>query len=236
MIRLEQELLGLRGDPLARHYGKHRGIVTDNEDPKKIGRLKANVPEVLFGEDTGWALPALPYAGDNMGLYLIPPVGAGVWIEFEAGDVSRPIWTGCWWSEGKPPKSDQGDEAVPTLKILRSEEGLIVALDDKAKTITLSDADAKNLVTIKTEDGKIIVKSATKIIVESPAIEIVESASHPVVFGDDLLKYLNKIVTSFNSHQHAGEVAGPYPVTPLPPASPMSPPEQTMLSTKVKAG
>ncbi len=236
MIRLERELPGRRGDPLVRYYGKYRGMVSNNEDPKKIGRLKANVPEILFGEETGWALPALPYAGDSMGLYVIPPAGAGVWIEFEAGDVSRPIWTGCWWSEGQPPKSDQGDEATPALKILRSEEGLIVALDDKAKTITLSDADAKNLLTIKTQDGKLVVKAATKVIVEAPAIEIVESASHPVVFGDDLLKYLSQMVTTFNSHTHAGQVAGPYPVTPTPPASPMSAPQQTMLSTKVKAG
>jgi hypothetical protein len=211
-------------------------MVTDNDDPKQIARLKARVPEVLAGEDTGWALPAVPYAGDNAGLHLVPPVGAGVWIEFEAGDVSRPIWTGCWWPEGKLPKSDQGDDATPSLKILRSDEGLIVALDEKAKTITLSDANATNFLTIKTQDGQIVLKAGTKIVIECPAIELVESASHPAVFGDDLLTYLNQIVTTFNTHMHAGQMAGPLPVTPMVPAAPMSPPQPSMLSMKVKAG
>lgn len=236
MSRLDQELLEFPRDPLSRHYGKYRGMVTNNEDPKGIARIQARVPEVLAGEDTGWALPAVPYAGDGVGLHLVPPVGAGVWIEFEAGDVSRPIWTGCWWPEGKLPKSETGSEAKPSLKILRSEEGLIVALDDEAKTITLSDANATNVLTIKTQDGQLVLKAGTKIVIECPAIEMVEGASHPTVFGDDLLTYLNQMVTTFNSHMHAGQVAGPYPVTPMTPSSPMSPPEPSMLSLKVKAG
>ena len=75
-------------------YGKYRGIVTDNGDPSDLGRLKARVPELLGREETGWALPCAPYAGDGSGLYALPEPGTGVWIEFEAGDLSRPIWSG----------------------------------------------------------------------------------------------------------------------------------------------
>src|SRR5438034_7211596 len=79
------------------HYGKYRGAVTDNQDPRKQGRIRAKVPEILGDTDTGWAMPCAPYAGEETGSYTVPPVGAGVWVEFEAGDVSRPIWVGCWW-------------------------------------------------------------------------------------------------------------------------------------------
>ena len=75
--------------------------------------------------ESGWALPALPYAGDGEGAWTIPPVGAGVWIEFEAGDVSRPIWTGCWWGSDQRPADQNGSKAVPSLKVVRSQQGLM---------------------------------------------------------------------------------------------------------------
>src|SRR5439155_7079149 len=82
------------------HFGKYRGLVTDNQDPNNLGRIRAKVPEVLQDVESGCALPNLPYSGNGSGLFRVPVPGAGVWIEFEAGDVSRPIWTGCWWSDG----------------------------------------------------------------------------------------------------------------------------------------
>ncbi len=219
-----------------RHYGKHRGLVTDNLDPLDLGRLRAQVPEVLGDVDTGWALPALPYAGDNQGSYSVPPVGAGVWIEFEAGDVSRPIWTGCWWSSGQLPKDEGGTGAKPPLKILRSGQGLLIALDDDAKTITLSDANGSNLVTLKTGEGQIRVQAATKVVVEATQIELVDGASHPLVFGDSLLQYLSQVVNLFNSHMHPGQTAAGIPVTPAPPLPPLTPPTPDLLSVKVKTG
>src|SRR5204862_2003047 len=77
-----------RARPTGRHYGKYRGTVSDNQDPLNQGRIKANVPEILGEVDSGWALPCVPYAGDKTGVYTVPPVGAGVWVEFQAGDVS----------------------------------------------------------------------------------------------------------------------------------------------------
>lgn len=228
---------GMSGTAAERFYGKYRGTVSDNQDPQSLARLKARVPEVLGEEDSGWALPALPYAGDNTGLYTVPAVGAGVWVEFEAGDVSRPIWTGCWWGDGQLPKNEAGTEATPPMKILRSEEGLLVALDDDAKTITISDSDGSNLLTIKAQDGQVKLLAATKVIVEAPQIELVEGASHPLVYGDDLLNYLNQLVTTFNTHLHPGELAGgALPVTPMTPAPPAQPPTPALLSTKVKTG
>ncbi len=75
-----------------RYYGKYRGIVSNNKDPANVGRIKANITEVLGNVESGWCVPCVPYAGSNKGTFLIPEPGDGVWIEFEAGDISRPIW------------------------------------------------------------------------------------------------------------------------------------------------
>ena len=220
-----------------RFYGKYRGTVTDNQDPNSMGRLKAKVPEVLLDEDTGWALPCAPYAGDGVGAYTIPAVGAGVWIEFEAGDVSRPIWTGCWWPARKLPKDEGGTDATPDMKILRTEQGLLVALNDGSQTISVSDGNGKNFVKIEVQAGKIKVQAATKVVVEAPQIELVENATHPLVFGDDLLTYLNQLVQIFNMHMHPGQLAaGVIPVTPTPPVAPFTPATPALLSVKVKTG
>ena len=84
------------GTTCERVFGKYRGIVLNNVDPLNLGRLQANVPEVLGEMPTGWATPCAPCGGTGAGFFSVPPIGAGVWIEFEGGDVSRPIWTGCW--------------------------------------------------------------------------------------------------------------------------------------------
>src|SRR6266571_7917335 len=101
-----------------RHYGKYRGTVSDNQDPRSQGRVKVQVPEVLADVDSGWALPCAPYAGDKTGAYAVPAVGAGVWVEFEAGDVSRPIWVGCWWQSSGVPTDEGGSGATPDVKIV----------------------------------------------------------------------------------------------------------------------
>lgn len=225
------------GGETERYYGKYRGIVTDNNDPVHLGRLRAHVVELFGDVDTGWALPCAPYAGDGQGQFAVPPVGAGVWIEFESGDLSRPIWSGCWWGSGEVPQDNAGTGATPPLKILRSETGLMVTLDDGSQTITVSDAGGQNMLEIKVQDQKIRVKAVTKAVVDALQIELVEGAAHPLVFGDDLLQYLNQLVTLFNTHIHPGELAAGFiPVTPAPPVAPFPPATPVLLSLRVKTG
>jgi uncharacterized protein involved in type VI secretion and phage assembly len=81
---------------MTQFYGKYRGHVADNKDPLQLGRIRALVPAV-DGMTTNWALPCTPYAAAPAGLLFLPPVGALVWIEFEAGDPNHPIWSGCFW-------------------------------------------------------------------------------------------------------------------------------------------
>jgi Type VI secretion system/phage-baseplate injector OB domain len=217
-----------------RFYGKYRGLVVNNLDPLGRGRLQALVPEVLGETPSTWALPCAPYAGTGSGLFTIPPVGAGVWIEFEAGDVSRPIWSGTWWAAGEVPMDEKGAPAQPTTKILRSDFGLIIALDDLAQTITISDSVGLNLMTVKVLEGTIQIQSAVRVVLEAPLIQHGQGAVHPAVFGDQLLTYLNQLVAMFNSHVHPGELAAGFiPVTPAPPVPPFPPATPSLISTKV---
>ncbi len=80
-----------------RFYGKFRGTVVNNVDPLQIGRIMAIVPDVSGVAPTSWAMPCVPVAGINSGVFAVPQLGSGVWIEFEQGDPDRPIWVGGYW-------------------------------------------------------------------------------------------------------------------------------------------
>ena len=234
---LERLVVEVAEQQRTKFYGKYRGVVSDVDDPDSMGRIKASVPEVLGDVESPWALPCAPYAGDGMGTYNVPPVGAGVWIEFEAGDPARPLWTGCWWGKNQLPKNESGTGATPPIKIIRTESGMMVTMDDDNQVLSVSDENGNNILKIEANSGKITVKGATKAVVEAPQIELVENATHPVVFGDELMSYLSQLVTLYNTHMHPGELAlGVFPVTPMIPAPPLQPPTPSLVSTKVKAG
>lgn len=77
--------------------GKFRGRVVFNVDPERRGRLLVEVPDVGALGLTTWALPSLPIGGIQTGVFSIPVVGSGVWVEFEQGDLDYPIWVGTFW-------------------------------------------------------------------------------------------------------------------------------------------
>ena len=233
---LERLVVELAAQSRERYYGKYRGVVDDVDDPEQLGRIKARVPEVLDDVVSPWALPCEPYAGDGVGFHAIPPRGAGVWIEFEAGDPARPIWTGCWWGRNQPPRDESGTAATPPIKILRSESGLMVSLDDDGHTATLSDRNGRNYVRLEVDPNEVRVQAASKVIIDAPLIELVDSAAHPLVFGDNLLTYLNQLVSLFNAHTHVGETVMGIPVTPMVPTAPFPAATTALLSTRVKTG
>lgn len=142
-------------EPGRTFYGKYRGVVSDNRDPLLLGRVRAKVADVFGDEESGWALPSVPYAGKNVGLFLVPPVDALVWIEFEHGDPDYPIWTGCFWAKGEVPASP----AVAEMKVLKTDAG----------TITVNDL-AVGGITIETNKGM-------KISLTPSGIEITDGAS-----------------------------------------------------------
>jgi uncharacterized protein involved in type VI secretion and phage assembly len=219
-------------------YGKYRGIVVDSTDRLGLGRLKATVPEVLAAIPTGWAWPCVPYAGPGAGFFSVPLPGSGVWIEFEGGDVSRPIWSGCFWGTGEVPvPPPAGVAGQQTTKIWRSDLGLCAVLDDATQTMTLSDATGQNKIEVSVATGTITVKGVARIVLDGQVVQIGSGqARHPAVFGDNLLRYLGQLVTLFNTHVHPGELAGGFLlVTPAPPVSQFPPPPPSLISKKVFA-
>ena len=83
---------------LTKHFGKYRGTVLNNIDPMQLGRIQVMIPDVLGTTPSNWAMPCVPLAGNQMGVYLVPQVGSSVWMEFEQGNADDPIWTGSFWS------------------------------------------------------------------------------------------------------------------------------------------
>jgi uncharacterized protein involved in type VI secretion and phage assembly len=82
---------------VAQFLGKYRGTVVNNVDPMQMGRIQAIVPDVTGTLPGSWALPCVPMAGPQAGQFVLPPIGAAVWIEFEQGNPDYPIWTGGFW-------------------------------------------------------------------------------------------------------------------------------------------
>jgi len=123
-----------------RFFGKYPGVVVDNADPENRGRLKVNVPDVMTDQGI-WAQACVPYAGDGVGFYAVPPTGATVWVEFQAGDPSHPIWVGCQWAQGQTDSS----ENVPGKMVLRTGSCSLV-IDEDAGTITIEASDGSKIV------------------------------------------------------------------------------------------
>jgi uncharacterized protein involved in type VI secretion and phage assembly len=83
--------------PGERHYGKYRGTVVNNLDPEQRGRIQVMVPDVSNLMLSSWAMPCFPVGGMQTGFFAVPLIGAGVWVEFEAGNPDYPIWSGCYF-------------------------------------------------------------------------------------------------------------------------------------------
>jgi uncharacterized protein involved in type VI secretion and phage assembly len=82
---------------VGKYYGKYRGTVLDNIDPMQMGRLMVQVADVSNILPSTWATPCLPFAGIQSGMFVVPAIGSGVWVEFEQGNPDYPVWVGCYW-------------------------------------------------------------------------------------------------------------------------------------------
>jgi uncharacterized protein involved in type VI secretion and phage assembly len=114
-----------------KYYGKYRGMVLNNIDPMMIGRLLVQVPDVLGLGVSSWAMPCVPVAGPQMGVYVVPLVSSGVWVEFEGGNPDYPIWSGCFWGSTAevPPLAFAGLPVSPNIVLQTSGQSTIVVSD-----------------------------------------------------------------------------------------------------------
>lgn len=131
--------------------GKYRGMVTNNRDPQSRGRVQVTVPSVIPAASPQWAEACVPYAGNLTGMLFLPMIGDNVWVEFEGGDVSRPVWAGCFWNSGMAPGNDALKKTLKTL----------------TATLTLSESPGDPEVTIETVIGAKITIQGPKITIDS---------------------------------------------------------------------
>ncbi len=110
---------------MTQYFGKYRGLVVNNIDPNRMGRLQVACPTVLGENVLSWAMPCVPFAGIMEGFYMMPTIGSNVWVEFEGGDPRYPIWAGCFWTQQTiPPKA-----LTPFVRTIKT-VGCEVTLDD----------------------------------------------------------------------------------------------------------
>lgn len=198
---------------LNRFYGKYPGIVTDVHDPSAVGRIRARVPEVL-GEDifSGWATPSAPVGGGaNRGFFALPDVGDTVWIEFEAGDISRPIWSGTFW--GAPSSTGGQDDlgttsgseapegadspAGPGQNVWRTSAGHLISLDDEGGVVVVAEAAG----------AEVRITAQGEVTITADRIKLGANAGQKLVLGDAFMQL-------FNQHTHPTGVGPSGPPTP----------------------
>jgi hypothetical protein len=143
------------------YFGKHRGKVVGNIDPYQQGRVQVSCPDVLGDGRSSWAMPSVPYAGDGVGFFAIPPTGANVWVEFEGGDPDYPIWSGCFWAIGEAPVTP----ALAQMKVFKT-DGL---------TLTVNDLPGAGGVTLEVSPP--VVATPLKIALTATGIELTNGAA-----------------------------------------------------------
>ena len=114
-----------------KYFGKYRGMVVSNVDPMQIGRLLVQVPDVLGPIPSSWAMPCFPFTGKQMGMWCLPQIGTGVWVEFEQGDPDYPIWSGCWYGlvAEVPALALAAPPAVPNVVIQTAAQNTLMLSD-----------------------------------------------------------------------------------------------------------
>jgi uncharacterized protein involved in type VI secretion and phage assembly len=165
---MNEDLLFELADRLQhRFYGKYRGTVTD-VDTSTL-RIRAKVPAVLGTTPTGWCQPCVPYAGPSVGFFFLPSPGAAVWIEFEGGDVSYPIWAGCFWRADELPS-----EATPTTRGIVTEAPHQLLFNDQDDEITFADSNGGSLAF--DSDGVTTTRGSNSVAVEDSGVSINDDA------------------------------------------------------------
>jgi uncharacterized protein involved in type VI secretion and phage assembly len=88
-------------------HGIYPGKVENNIDPLNLARIQVSVADVGGSAVLSWAVPCLPVTGDGMGMFTVPPIGAGVWVAFVRGDADYPVWMGGFYGNGEAPSLSQ---------------------------------------------------------------------------------------------------------------------------------
>lgn len=152
----------------SRFYGVTIAVVTNNQDPDKLGRVKVRFPWLSDEDESHWARVLSPMAGKERGFYFLPEVDDEVLVAFEHGLVEFPYILGALWNgQDKPPEAN--DDGKNNKRTIKSRSGHVIRLDDTngEEKIEIIDRSQKNSIIISTKDNKITITADADITIQS---------------------------------------------------------------------
>jgi uncharacterized protein involved in type VI secretion and phage assembly len=174
-------------------YGVEVGIVTNVQDPQKLGRIKVQLPRLPGGPESDWARVAQPAAGAGRGFYWLPEVGDEVLIAFELGQANRPYVIGALWNgKDKPMKDAYADDN--STRMIQTKSGHKIVLCDKSgeEKIVIADKSGNRSITfdvkakkflVECKEGDIELHAEKKIVLDCEDLEIKTSKTTKMDVG-----------------------------------------------------
>jgi uncharacterized protein involved in type VI secretion and phage assembly len=145
-------------------FGVVMGIVSNNQDPDKMGRVRVKFPWLSEDHESWWARVATPMAGPNRGMYFLPEVDDEVLVAFEHGDVRFPYVLGSLWN-GKDAPPGNNDDGKNNIRLVHSRSGHLIRLDDTdgEEKIEVIDRTGNNSIKIQSSDNSIAISCTGKL-------------------------------------------------------------------------
>lgn len=166
-----------------KYFGKYRGMVINNIDPMQMGRLMVQVPDISGLIPSTWAMPCFPVTGKQMGVWAVPLIGSGVWVEFEQGDPDYPIWVGCFPGSAAdvPALALAGNPVSPSIVLQTSLQNTLMISDMAGptggillKTMTGAMISINDIgITISNGKGAVIAMTGPTVNINAGALTII---------------------------------------------------------------
>lgn len=183
-------------------FGVVIGVVTNNQDPDKLGRVKVLFPWLADNDESNWARLATTMAGNNRGTFFLPEVDDEVLVAFEHGNVEKPYVLGALWNGVDAPVRDNAD-GKNNERVIRSRAGHELILNDEdgkeqveiktkaghqfllddtsgSEKISIVDKSGNNKIEIDSAQNSIAIEAQTKISLKAQTIEITADSSMTV--------------------------------------------------------
>jgi uncharacterized protein involved in type VI secretion and phage assembly len=162
MLAVKDEQSGSR-----RIYGLVVGIVTNNQDPDGMGRIRVKFSWLNDNDESHWARVCSPMAGKERGAYFLPEVNDEVLLAFEQGDRRFPyVLGGLWNGKDSPPATNDGNNDI---RLIKSRSGHVIRFNDKdgQETVEIVDKNG-NSIKYDTADNSLTITTKKDITLSAP--------------------------------------------------------------------
>jgi uncharacterized protein involved in type VI secretion and phage assembly len=166
--------------------GVYIGIVTNNNDPEKLGRVKVKIPVLDDKTELDWARVAVLSAGADRGTVFIPDVNDEVLVAFLLGDLRQPVVIGSLWNHKKKPPASQKKEAPYQIRSRKGHEILMDDDDNDGKIVLKTKAGHQIEMSDKQGSVQLKDKSGQTITMKSNAVEITSGSAKVTIKGGNV--------------------------------------------------